>query len=124
MPMYEYACQSCGARFEVRQTFTDDPLAICPTCGGPIHRVLYPASIVFKGGGFYSTDNRHDGSFAAASADASAATSDAKSDPKADTKVDSKSESKTKHETKHETPAAGSAPASSESKPSTPAAKE
>lgn len=37
---------------------TDDPLTTCPKCEGPIHRVLFPASVVFKGSGFYSTDHR------------------------------------------------------------------
>lgn len=60
MPTYEYVCPNCGARFEVWQKMSDDPLTTCRTCGGAIHRVLYPAGIVFKGGGFYSTDNRHD----------------------------------------------------------------
>ena len=36
---------------------TDDPLTVCPECGAEIHRVLYPAGIVFKGSGFYKTDN-------------------------------------------------------------------
>ena len=61
MPTYEYVCPACGARFETLQRMSDDPLTICQTCGGPIHRVLFPAGIVFKGGGFYSTDHRHDG---------------------------------------------------------------
>ena len=37
---------------------TDDPLTTCPQCQGHIHRVLFPASVVFKGSGFYSTDHR------------------------------------------------------------------
>jgi predicted nucleic acid-binding Zn ribbon protein len=35
---------------------TDEPLTVCPECGGHIRRVLYPAGIVFKGSGFYKTD--------------------------------------------------------------------
>ncbi len=65
MPTYVYHCDSCGARIEVWQKMTDDPLTTCQTCGAPIHRVLYPAGIVFKGGGFYSTDNRSNGAKAA-----------------------------------------------------------
>jgi putative FmdB family regulatory protein len=57
MPTYEYACRQCGHRFEVWQHMTDDPLRVCPKCGAEIHRVLYPAGIVFKGSGFYKTDN-------------------------------------------------------------------
>jgi putative FmdB family regulatory protein len=58
MPTYGYRCQSCGTRFEVWQKMSDDPLTTCPTCGGPVRRLLYPAGIVFKGSGFYSTDHR------------------------------------------------------------------
>lgn len=36
---------------------TDEPLTICPECGGQIRRVLFPAGIVFKGSGFYKTDH-------------------------------------------------------------------
>ena len=35
----------------------DEPLTICPECGGHIRRVLFPAGIVFKGSGFYKTDH-------------------------------------------------------------------
>ncbi|MGE5334305.1 MAG: FmdB family zinc ribbon protein [Nitrososphaerota archaeon] len=58
MPTYEYLCESCGHRFEVLQHITDAPLATCPNCSGHIHRVLFPAGIVFKGSGFYKTDSR------------------------------------------------------------------
>lgn len=36
----------------------DDPLVICPECGGHIRRLFFPAGIVFKGSGFYKTDHR------------------------------------------------------------------
>ncbi len=35
----------------------EQPLTVCPECGGHIRRVLYPAGIVFKGTGFYKTDH-------------------------------------------------------------------
>jgi putative FmdB family regulatory protein len=57
MPTYEYQCQSCKNRFETRQRMTDEPLTVCPECGGHIRRVFFPAGIVFKGSGFYKTDN-------------------------------------------------------------------
>jgi putative FmdB family regulatory protein len=58
MPTYVYRCEKCGHRFEAWQHMTDDPLTTCPKCEGPIHRVLFPAGVVFKGSGFYSTDHR------------------------------------------------------------------
>ena len=57
MPTYEYACRTCGHHFEAWQHMSDEPLKVCPECGAEIHRVLYPAGIVFKGSGFYKTDN-------------------------------------------------------------------
>jgi len=57
MPTYEYQCKTCNHRFETRQKMTDEPLTICPECGGHIRRVLFPAGIVFKGPGFYKTDH-------------------------------------------------------------------
>ena len=58
MPIYEYECHRCHHRFEIKQAFRDDPIRECPLCQGPVRRVLYPAGIVFKGPGFYVTDNR------------------------------------------------------------------
>jgi len=56
--MYDYVCQSCGHRFEAWQKITDDPIEVCPECGNPVRRILYPVGLVFKGGGFYKTDSR------------------------------------------------------------------
>src|SRR5690348_9430271 len=58
MPTYQYLCESCGHRFDIFQHFADAPLTTCPNCSGQIHRVLFPAGIVFKGPGFYKTDSR------------------------------------------------------------------
>ncbi len=64
MPTYQYLCESCGHRFDIFQHFADAPLTTCPSCSGPIHRVLFPAGIVFKGSGFYKTDSRGSSSVA------------------------------------------------------------
>lgn len=58
MPVYEYECDSCSLRFEKIQRFSEDPIRICPDCGGPVHRVIQPVGVIFKGSGFYVTDNR------------------------------------------------------------------
>ena len=58
MPVYLYECENCGERFEARQSFSDAPLTVCPTCEGSIHRVIQPVGVVFKGSGFYITDSR------------------------------------------------------------------
>jgi putative FmdB family regulatory protein len=61
MPIYEYECDECQHSFEIMQSFQDDPIKICPNCQGHLHRVIQPVGIVFKGAGFYVTDNRRDG---------------------------------------------------------------
>lgn len=58
MPLYEYQCQTCGVRFERRQHISDEPVQVCPECGGQVVRLIQPVGIVFKGSGFYVTDNR------------------------------------------------------------------
>jgi putative FmdB family regulatory protein len=59
MPTYTYQCENCGIRFDQYQKFTDDPLVVCPECGETALRKVYqPVGIVFKGKGFYATDNR------------------------------------------------------------------
>jgi putative FmdB family regulatory protein len=58
MPLYEYQCEACGVRFERRQSFSDNPVKECPECGGKVHRLIQTPGIVFKGSGFYVTDNR------------------------------------------------------------------
>lgn len=58
MPIYEYLCDDCGLRFDKMQSFKDAPLEECPNCGGPVHRVIQPVGVIFKGSGFYVTDNR------------------------------------------------------------------
>src|SRR5262249_21959545 len=58
VPTYEYACAECGGRLEAVQKITDDPLAVCPGCGGRLRKLFSPVGIVFKGSGFYRTDSR------------------------------------------------------------------
>ena len=58
MPIYEYECNQCGARFEQKQKFTDPPVDVCPECQGAVRRLIHPVGIVFKGSGWYVTDSR------------------------------------------------------------------
>ena len=58
MPLYEYQCKDCGVRFERRQHINEPPVKVCPECGGEVHRLIQPVGIIFKGSGFYVTDNR------------------------------------------------------------------
>jgi len=59
MPVYTYRCESCGVQFERHQSFSDAPLKTCPECRKKsLRKVITPTKIIFKGSGFYATDNR------------------------------------------------------------------
>lgn len=66
MPTYQYRCTECGAELEVVQKFSDDSLTVCPQCSGALRKVFNAVGVVFKGSGFYATDNRTKGKTAAA----------------------------------------------------------
>ena len=58
MPTYQYACTECGENLEAVQKFSDDPLTVCPACGGKLRKVFSAVGILFKGSGFYRNDSR------------------------------------------------------------------
>jgi putative FmdB family regulatory protein len=58
VPTYQYACTTCGEQVEAVQRFDDEPLSVCPACGGSLRKIFSPVGIVFKGSGFYRTDSR------------------------------------------------------------------
>ncbi len=57
MPTYLYECEKCG-RFEEFQKITAPALEKCPECGKEVKRIIGAPGVIFKGSGFYSTDNR------------------------------------------------------------------
>ena len=84
MPTYEYRCTVCGQTFERYQSFSDDPITVCPLpaavlpgdrtalngtetngtmpeCGGEVRKVFSNVGISFKGSGFYRNDSRSEG---------------------------------------------------------------
>ena len=68
MPTYQYTCTECGEPLEAVQKFSDEPLTVCPACGGRLRKVFSPVGIVFKGSGFYRTDSRKSATAAAPAA--------------------------------------------------------
>jgi len=68
MPTYQYRCVDCGSELETVQKFSDPSLTECPECDGTLRKVYSAVGVVFKGSGFYATDNRTKGKAAAASA--------------------------------------------------------
>ena len=92
MPTYEYKCNECAHQFEAFQSIKDEPLKICPSCGGAIQRLIGGGNgFIFKGSGFYITDYRSkDYKKEQLAESSSTKTSDSK------TKSDKKSDKKTK----------------------------
>jgi putative FmdB family regulatory protein len=61
MPIYEYACESCGHVFDVLQKMNADLLQDCPECGKPeLKKLLSAPNFRLKGGGWYETDFKKD----------------------------------------------------------------
>lgn len=81
MPLYEYACKSCDHHFDVRHSADEVPALSCPICASEVKKVFHAAGIIFKGSGWYITDN--------------AAKSSVTTEPKSEVKPEVKSETKT-----------------------------
>ena len=90
MPTYQYRCTSCNTELEAVQKFTDEPLTECPECDGSLRKVFNAVGVVFKGSGFYATDNRSKGRTNAATPSAASTES-----PKAESKPASTTTSST-----------------------------
>ena len=59
MPIFEYHCDSCNCHFEKLVLTKSDQKIDCPKCSGKTKRLISGgAGFVFKGSGFYITDNR------------------------------------------------------------------
>jgi len=98
MPTYQYRCVDCGSELETVQSFSDPSLTECPECDGTLRKVYSAVGVVFKGSGFYATDNRTKGKSAAASAttssEKSSGTEKSSSSEKSPSTSDSSSSSK------------------------------
>ena len=58
MPIYEYECEKCHSRFELKRSFGEDGDVNCPECRGKACRIFTSVPVIFKGSGFYVTDNK------------------------------------------------------------------
>jgi len=87
VPTYQYVCTQCDEALEVHQSFSDDPLTVCPVCQGRLRKVFNAVGVVFKGSGFYRTDSR---SNSGSSTTPSTGTSPAKSDSSTSSKAPAK----------------------------------
>lgn len=101
MPTYSYACTECDNRFDAVQAFSDDALTECPKCHGRLRKLFGSVGVVFKGSGFYRTDNRDSKSSSTAAAPAKSESSSSSSDSSS-----SSSSSNSSSSTKSAAPAA------------------
>lgn len=54
MPIYEYQCESCAEIIEAWQNLSEAPLTTCPSCAGPLKKLISMSSFQLKGGGWYA----------------------------------------------------------------------
>ena len=57
MPVYEYRCAN-GHHFDKHEGFDAPRIQSCAVCGATATRQISLPAVIFKGPGFYSTDNR------------------------------------------------------------------
>jgi putative FmdB family regulatory protein len=87
MPVYAYACKDCGHAFDIRQSFSEDALTVCPECDGGLRKKFNTVGVVFKGSGFYRNDSRSGGADSGATTSSSAEAAPAAAATKAATPV-------------------------------------
>ena len=116
MPTYQYRCTDCGQSFERYQSFSDDPITVCPlprdsetvdgtdnesesTCGGEVRKIFSNVGISFKGSGFYRNDSRSEGRAKSASSDSAASEASGSGTSASSTGSDSTNDSASKEST-------------------------
>jgi putative FmdB family regulatory protein len=82
VPVYQYHCPKCNLKFELKQSFSDESMVACPKCQNGAQRCFSPVPVIFKGSGFYVTDNRKGSSEPADSATKVDKKKEDKSEPK------------------------------------------
>ena len=103
MPRYDYKCSSCNNRFELRQSFSAEPVTPCLECGEVANRQFHAPPVIFKGSGWYVNDyGKGRGN-----------------NPPVGDKKDSESSSESKSESSSESKSESSSESKSESAPAT-----
>ena len=95
MPTYTYRCGNCDQPFDLVQRFNDPDPNICPNCGfeNSLKRVYKPVGVVFKGSGFYATDNKSNKSSSVLSTNGSKPSENGSApEKKAESKTETKAE--------------------------------
>jgi len=119
MPLYEYQCASCGSVTEVIQSYSDELMTTCESCGGALKKLLSSPGFHFKGSGWYVSDYGRGGSGKRESSEGEG--SDSKESKESKDSKDSKEskESKESKDAKDGSPAKGAGDSGS-AKPAAP----
>ena len=99
MPVYEYRCTK-GHTYEKTEGFSAPVTQKCTRCSARAKRQISMPAVIFKGSGFYSTDNRgsappSNGSSSSDSASSSTSSDNGKASTKSDAAGSKDSASKT-----------------------------
>jgi putative FmdB family regulatory protein len=87
MPIYEFECSTCGARFDRLQKLSDPDPDICPECGASsVRRNVTAPSFRLSGSGWYETDFKKDGDKKRNLVDKADSASSSESAPKGESK--------------------------------------
>ena len=84
MARYDYKCPKCDIVSEIEHPMSEHPEVRCPECGGIANQVFGASGIVFKGSGFYNTDQRKGAGGATSATSSSASTSSSDSSTSSD----------------------------------------
>ncbi len=103
MPTYDYACESCGHKWDVEQRMSEDPIRKCPKCGKlKAKRQITGGNFILKGGGWYSDlySSSSKSTKTSASDTGSSSSPETKSEPKSESPKSESPKTETKSEAK------------------------
>ncbi len=99
MPVYEYRCHH-GHEYELAQGFGAPSEHACPQCGQLSRRRCSSPAVIFKGSGFYSTDNRKTSASGGGNSNGASSESSPTETPSTPSSNGSESKAETKEEAK------------------------
>lgn len=98
MPTYDYVCKKCEHTFEVRQSFSDPPVADCPECRSEVRKKISGGlGTIFRGSGFYINDSQKKSAAGRSADSAGASTGNTDKSDKSDNTDKSEKTVKTNH---------------------------
>ncbi len=95
MPLYDYLCAACGARFEAVHGVHGDGPTACLVCGhGPVRKAITAAAIHYRGTGWAKKERRATATTGTSTASVEGGSSETKDGGSSDTKDGGSSDTK------------------------------